>query len=75
MKFDPTRAEVKHSTHHHAWNVLGTNAGMKRKLAVCNYNVDPSSEILTTRGKSEAMEHAIFIANAFNQDERERRKP
>lgn len=57
--------EVKHSQSKNAWNVVGTDLGGKYKIARVPYEVVESSEILTTRNKAEALEHAMFISWCF----------
>jgi hypothetical protein len=57
--------EVKHSLSKDAWNVVGTNCGLKHKIARVPYQVIESSQIITTRNKAEALEHAMFISWCF----------
>jgi len=65
------RTEVKHSKSKDAWNVIGTTLGSKYKIARIPYTVVPDSEILNTRNKHEALEHALFISKCFNEHYRE----
>ena len=60
------RTEVVHSKTKSAWNVIGTDVSEKYKICRCPYVVVDECEVLTTRNKHEAMEHALFISNAFN---------
>ena len=66
MKYIKT--EVVHSKSKTAWNVIGTCPGGKYKIARCPYHVIDGSEIYNTRSKYEALEHALFISNAFNSN-------
>lgn len=68
MKSIETR--VVHSESKTAWNVLGTRLGGKYKIARVPYNILEGNEIVTTRNKAEALEHAEFISRAFNEDYR-----
>ena len=45
--------------------VVGTDLGGKYKIARVPYLVVEDSEILTTRNKAEALEHAMFISHCF----------
>lgn len=56
---------VKHSNSKDAWNVVGTDLAGKYKIAVIPYIVVEGSEILNTRNKAEALEHALFISWCF----------
>jgi len=69
MIMTPVRTEVKHSLSKTAWNVIGTMIGGKYKIARVPYEVC-GSEITDTRNKAEALEHAIFISEAFNRNAR-----
>lgn len=62
------KTKVTHSLSKSAWNVIGTIPGGKYKIARVPYFVVKDNEILTTRNKSEALEHAEFISNAFNKE-------
>jgi hypothetical protein len=61
------KTEVKHSLSKHAWNVVGTQLGVKYKIARVPYIAIEGNEILTTRNKHEALEHALFISRCFNE--------
>lgn len=58
--------KVVHSESKSAWNVVGVNMGTKHKVARCPY-VKCDNEILLMHFKSEALEHAEFISDAFNK--------
>jgi hypothetical protein len=58
--------EVKHSKSKSAWNIVGKTIGEKYKIAICPYIVVPDDEIITTKHKAEALEHALFISLCFN---------
>lgn len=61
------RTEVRHSLSNNAWNVVGVYPpGAKYKIARVPYLVLPDNEILNTRNKYEALEHAMFISKCFN---------
>jgi hypothetical protein len=60
------KTEVKHSESKNAWNVINTILGCKYKIARVPYVHIPDNDILTTRNKAEAMEHALFISRCFN---------
>lgn len=74
MNFTPIRVEVKHSQTKDAWNIVGTELGGKYKIARVPYQVVEGSDILTTRNKAEALDHACFIRDAFNRDAQERKE-
>jgi hypothetical protein len=61
------KTEVKHSLSKTAWNVVGTQLGEKYKIARVPYIAIEGNEILTTRNKHEALEHALFISRCFNE--------
>lgn len=58
--------KVVHSQSKIAWNVVGTELGQKYKIARVPYLIIQGNEILTTMNKNEALEHALFISNCFN---------
>jgi hypothetical protein len=60
------KTQVKHSESKNAWNIIGTRAGGKYKIARVPYLVIDDSEITNTREKAEALEHAMFISFCFN---------
>jgi hypothetical protein len=62
--------KVVHSESKSAWNVIGTIPGGKYKIARIPYYAHEDSEILTTKNKHEALEHAQFISECFNKDAR-----
>ena len=57
--------EVKHSKSKNAWNVIGTDLGGKYKIARVPYQIIEDAEILNTKNKAEALEHAMFIDWCF----------
>lgn len=59
-----------HSQSKDAWNVIGDTVGGKYKIARVPYIVADGSEILTTRNKNEALEHAEFISYCFNNSDK-----
>lgn len=59
------RTKVVHSESKSAWNVIGTGWGGKYKIARVPYLVC-DHEIINTQRKNEALEHALFISDAFN---------
>lgn len=60
MKDPKIKVEIKHSMTKSAWNVVGTKAGAKYKIARIPY-------LETERDRQEAYEHAEFIAICFNR--------
>ena len=62
--------EVKHSESKNAWNVIGTDLGGKYKIARVPYLVVENSDIMTTRNKAEALEHAMYISFCFNHPDK-----
>ena len=63
--------KVVHSTTKTAWNVVvDITCSSKYKIARIPYNIFEGdySEIINTRNKHEALEHAQFISDAFNAD-------
>jgi len=65
MKKPNINTTVKHSESKDAWNIIGTDAGGKYKIARVPYYVS-DSEVLSTMNKMEALEHAVFISDSFN---------
>ena len=67
------KCKVVHSHSKAAWNVIGTTAGLKYKLARVPYVVtcqsDPASVELDARERKEAMEIAEFICKCLNNRE------
>ncbi len=60
------KTKIVHSESKSAWNIVGVTPGGKYKIARIPYLVLENNEIITTRNKSEALEHASLISNAFN---------
>ena len=65
---NPIQTTVKHSLSKPAWNIVGVMPGGKYKIARVPYLVVEDDEILNTRNKAEALEHAMFISKCFNED-------
>lgn len=70
MKHPNLKTKVKHSESKDAWNVIGDIAGGKYKIARVPYYTREGNEILNTREKAEALEHAIFISFCFNNPDK-----
>lgn len=60
------KTKVVHSESKSAWNIIGTELGKKYKIARVPYQTVENDEILHTRNKAEALEHALFINRCFN---------
>tara|TARA_R110000764_G_scaffold151613_1_gene239095 strand:+ start:524 stop:760 length:237 start_codon:yes stop_codon:yes gene_type:complete len=60
---------IKHSESKNAWNIIGTKAGAKYKIARVPYLKIDDSEILNTRSKAEALKHAEWIRFCFNNSD------
>ena len=60
------RTKVVHSESKSAWNIVGEELGKKYKIARVPYH-EFDDEILSTRNKNEALEHALFISKCFNE--------
>ena len=60
------KTTVVHSKSKAAWNVIGTRLGGKYKIARIPYAVHDWSEILTAKNRHEALVHAQFISQCFN---------
>ena len=58
--------KVVHSVKNNAWNIVTTDIGCKYKIARVPYDAPEDNEKLATKNKFEALEHAEFISNAFN---------
>jgi hypothetical protein len=69
MKHPKLTTKVKHSESKSAWNIIGNMAGAKYKIARVPYLIS-DSEILNTREKAEALEHAMFINFCFNNPDK-----
>jgi len=66
------KTRVVHSQSKLAWNVVGTELGLKYKIARVPYE-QSEDEILNTRFKNEALEIAMHISESmktFNTKER-----
>jgi hypothetical protein len=63
------KTTVVHSQSKNAWNIIGTLAGGKYKIARVPYLLLDDSEIVNTRNKMEALEHAQYISFCFNNAE------
>jgi hypothetical protein len=59
------KTKIVHSQSKAAWNVIGDNLGGKYKIARIPYLVT-GNEIIDTIDKSEALRHAKFISQCFN---------
>ena len=70
MKFEKINTKVTHSKSKDAWNVIGTKIGQKYKIARIPYIIVDNSEELTTKNKAEALLHAEFISNCFNDSDK-----
>ena len=62
------RTKVVHSESKTAWNVVGEELGKKHKRARIPYHLC-DNDIIDTRQKHEALEHAMFIRYCFNHAE------
>ena len=63
---DPkVKTKVVHSQSNNAYNVVGTTLGAKHKIARCSYVVTGDATI-DKREKDEALNHATFISQCFN---------
>ena len=62
------KTKVVHSKSKTAWNVVGEELGRKYKIARIPYYeaIGEGYDILNTRNKNEALEHALFISHCFN---------
>lgn len=65
MKDPDIHTTVRHSRTKTSWDVVGTVPGKKYKIAQIPYTLC-GDDILDTRHKAEALEHAQFISNCFN---------
>lgn len=70
MKRPDLSVKVKHSEKNNAWNIVGDMPGNKYKIARIPYLFIEDNDILTTRNKAEALEHAMFICFCFNNPDR-----
>ena len=65
----PIKTKVVHSESKNAWNVVGVTLGDKYKIARVPYDAfdEEDWEAVSTKNKFEALEHAEFISNCFNE--------
>lgn len=70
MENPKIKTKVVHSQSKSAWNIIGKQLGGKYKIARIPYLVVDDSEILTTKNKHEALVHAQFISQCFNNSDR-----
>lgn len=65
------KTKVVHSQSKTAWNVVGTTPGGKYKIARVPYlnKEGLENEMINTREKAEALDHALFISYCFNNSE------
>lgn len=66
MKNPNIKTRLVHSKTKPAWNVVGETLGGKYKIARVPYTVISYDELLSTKQKHEALEHAEFISYCFN---------
>ena len=57
------KTKIVHSETKSAWDVIGCDLGRKYKIA----RTDINNEILVTKRKNEALEHAEFISKCSNE--------
>lgn len=69
MKDPNIKTKVVHSKSNIAWNVIGTKPGGKYKIARIPYTIT-GNEIIDTKEKSEALDHAEFISRCFNNSDK-----
>jgi len=65
MRNPNIKVKVIHSQSKSAWNVIGDQLGGKYKIARVPYVVN-ENEMFNTNQRTEAFEHAKFIAYCFN---------
>jgi hypothetical protein len=70
METPKIKTRVVHSQSKTAWNVISEKIGEKYKIARVPYIVVDDSEFLTTKYKYEALVHAQFISDCFNNSEK-----
>lgn len=68
MKNPKIKTTVVHSESKAAWNIVGTELGGKFKIARVPYLIG-NGEILDSETKNEALEHAEFISECFNNSD------
>jgi hypothetical protein len=71
MKNPKIKTEVKHSESKTAWNIIGKSLGGKYKIARVPYTIinQKEYEIINTKSKNEALEHALYISQCFNNSD------
>jgi hypothetical protein len=62
------KTSVVHSRTKSAWNIIGTSAGGKYKIARLPYYCGEDEEV-NERHRKEAYDHAVFISYCFNQSD------
>tara|TARA_R110000782_G_scaffold155934_1_gene248111 strand:+ start:420 stop:773 length:354 start_codon:yes stop_codon:yes gene_type:complete len=72
MENPKIKVKIKHSESKHAWNIIGTMAGAKYKIARIPYCQEDKEgwEIYNTRQKSEALNQAEWIVFCFNASDK-----
>lgn len=68
MKDPKIKTKVVHSQSKNAWNVVGTQVGKKHKIARVPYIII-KDDIIDTKEKAKALEHAMFISQCFNKSD------
>ncbi len=71
---DDIKTTVVHSETKDAWNVVGIELGKKHKIARVPYFANCNCDIINTRNKAEALEHAMFISNCFDNASKLKKK-
>lgn len=70
MENPKIKTKVVHSETHNAYNVVGTSACDKFKIARLPYMAVERSEKITNANKLEALTHAEFISLCFNNSDK-----
>lgn len=65
MKDPNIQTRIVHSQSKSAWNVVGKSLGGKYKICRVPYFVT-EDELISSRNRTEAYEHAEFISYCFN---------
>ena len=65
MENPKIKVKVVHSQSQSAWNIVGKKLGGKYKIARVPY-IPSNNEELSEKNKTEAFQHAEFIAYCFN---------
>lgn len=68
MEDPKIKTKVVHSQSKDAWNVVGTGLSGKYKIARIPY-VITGNDIIFTKNKAEALQHAEFISRCFNKSD------